>query len=223
MPTLNRRRTSQKGSSSSSTQKTLPFTNSTKISKPSTPSTLKSKSKSESQSKSKSTPTNPSQPISPSPNEIITPSTLQTLPGHPKIQSQSQPATPPKTTLTPTTSTSLADHPHHQTHHTLATHLTPSKLRQYWRSREKLRLAPRVHQKHLQMSEKILREWDCMSQFGPAIGIPRTQRWYRASKLGLNPPIEVLAVLLQAEARDGEGEGEGKEAVERAYVDELMN
>lgn len=54
-----------------------------------------------------------------------------------------------------------------------------------------------------------------MSQFGPAIGIPRTKRWHRASKLGLNPPLEVLAVLLKEEEKKNK-------TVERAYVDELM-
>ena len=42
------------------------------------------------------------------------------------------------------------------------------------------------------------------------------KRWVRADKLGLAPPIEVLAVLLREEQR-----GNGK--IERAYVDELMS
>jgi DNA polymerase delta subunit 4 len=42
------------------------------------------------------------------------------------------------------------------------------------------------------------------------------KRWVRASKLGLQPPIEVLAVLLKEEEK-----GNGK--IERAYVDELMS
>jgi DNA polymerase delta subunit 4 len=41
------------------------------------------------------------------------------------------------------------------------------------------------------------------------------KRWVRANKLGLAPPIEVLAVLLKEEER-------GSGNVERAYVDELM-
>lgn len=54
-----------------------------------------------------------------------------------------------------------------------------------------------------------------MSQYGPAIGITRTKRWHRAFKLGLNPPIEILAVLLKEEEKKNT-------AVERAYIDELM-
>ena len=42
------------------------------------------------------------------------------------------------------------------------------------------------------------------------------KRWVRANKLGLKPPVEVLAVLLREEER-------GNSGVERAYVDELMS
>jgi DNA polymerase delta subunit 4 len=42
------------------------------------------------------------------------------------------------------------------------------------------------------------------------------KRWFRANRLGLNPPIEVLAVLLK-------GEEKGNLKIERAYVDELLN
>ena len=41
------------------------------------------------------------------------------------------------------------------------------------------------------------------------------KRWVRAKKLGLEPPIEVLAVLLKEEDK-------GNAKIERAYVDELM-
>ena len=50
----------------------------------------------------------------------------------------------------------------------------------------------------------------------PAIGIARMKRWVRANKLGLSPPIEVLAVLLKEE-------GTNNPKVERAYVDDLMS
>lgn len=42
------------------------------------------------------------------------------------------------------------------------------------------------------------------------------KRWVRAKKLGLNPPIEVLAVLLKEENK-------GNTKIERAHVDELMS
>jgi DNA polymerase delta subunit 4 len=42
------------------------------------------------------------------------------------------------------------------------------------------------------------------------------KRWHRADKLGLNPPIEVLAVLLK------EGDEENKK-VATAHIDEILN
>lgn len=42
------------------------------------------------------------------------------------------------------------------------------------------------------------------------------KRWVRANKLGLQPPIEILAVLLKEEEK-------GNSKIERAYVDELMS
>ena len=71
-----------------------------------------------------------------------------------------------------------------------------------------------VHQEHLSLNEKILRHFDISSQYGPCIGIPRLRRWKRADGLGLNPPLEVLAVLLR-EQKTNQGKGE------MAYLDEL--
>ena len=58
-----------------------------------------------------------------------------------------------------------------------------------------------------------------LTRFGeqPCTGIARLKRWKRAQRLHLNPPIEVLAVLLQ------EQEGKDKVAVQRSHVDELLN
>lgn len=50
----------------------------------------------------------------------------------------------------------------------------------------------------------------------PCIGITRMKRWYRADRLGLNPPVEVLAVLLREEKNDVED-------VEVAQIDKIMN
>lgn len=47
----------------------------------------------------------------------------------------------------------------------------------------------------------------------PCIGIARLKRWRRAESLGLNPPLEVLSVLLKKEGITGQ----------RAYIDELMS
>lgn len=89
------------------------------------------------------------------------------------------------------------------------------------------------------MEEKILRHFDLSSQYGvciprfrfaldylhpglisanvanpaqPCIGIARLRRWRRANKLKLNPPLEVLAVLLKNE-----------EIEEKAHMDQLLS
>lgn len=46
--------------------------------------------------------------------------------------------------------------------------------------------------------------------------MPRLKRWQRAERLGLNPPVEVLAVLLKEEAK-------GNNRIEKAHMDEIMN
>merc|ERR1712093_455147 len=84
--------------------------------------------------------------------------------------------------------------------------VSDAQIKKYWREREGER----------GVEEKILRLFDMSSQFGPAIGIARMKRWTRAQKLGLAPPIEVLAVLLKEEKK-------GNDKIERAYVDELMS
>ncbi|GAB7361649.1 hypothetical protein MBLNU230_g1700t1 [Neophaeotheca triangularis] len=91
-----------------------------------------------------------------------------------------------------------------------------AQIKKYWRVKEEARLAPRVHQEDLTVGEKILREWDMSGQYGPCIGIARLKRWKRANVLGLNPPIEVLAVLLTQM-------DEGDHKSQRAHVDELMS
>lgn len=76
-----------------------------------------------------------------------------------------------------------------------------------------------VHQQDLDVHEKILRHFDLCSQYGPCIGISRAKRWRRAHSLSLNPPIEVLAVLIKEEEK-----AKGKEWLgQRAYLDELMS
>ncbi|KAL8335371.1 hypothetical protein RB598_009527 [Gaeumannomyces tritici] len=94
-----------------------------------------------------------------------------------------------------------------------AEQVSDAQVRRYWRSLESRRLAPRVHQGDLDVDEKVLRYFDVSSQYGPCIGISRIRRWNRAERLGLRPPIEVLAILLKEE----------KGAVSGAHMDEIMN
>lgn len=93
--------------------------------------------------------------------------------------------------------------------------VTDAQIKRYWMGVEAARISKRVHQEDLSQAEKVLRYFDVSSQYGPCIGIPRAKRWYRAEKLGLNPPIEVLAVLLK-------GQGQGDKEIERAAMDRLM-
>ncbi|KHE82263.1 hypothetical protein GE21DRAFT_1213859 [Neurospora crassa] len=100
-----------------------------------------------------------------------------------------------------------------------ALEIPQSAIDAYWNKIDSARMASTVHKKHTQdltTGEKVLRYFDVSSHYGPCIGITRLKRWQRAEKLGLNPPLEVLAVLLK------EGEGEDK-VKERAHMDELMN
>ncbi|VUC28614.1 unnamed protein product, partial [Clonostachys rosea] len=80
--------------------------------------------------------------------------------------------------------------------------ITKRQIETYWKGIEAKRIAPRVHQKDLSTNEKVLRYFDVSSQYGPCIGIDRRKRWDRAERLGLKPPIEVLAVLV-GENQDG--------------------
>ncbi|KAM3514365.1 hypothetical protein MY11210_002040 [Beauveria gryllotalpidicola] len=91
-----------------------------------------------------------------------------------------------------------------------------AQIGKYWRSIEAQRIASRVHQEDLSLNEKVLRYFDVSSQYGPCIGIPRMKRWQRAERLGLSPPIEVLAVLLKEENK-------GNSDIESAQMDKLIN
>ncbi|KAI3328006.1 hypothetical protein HD806DRAFT_345508 [Xylariaceae sp. AK1471] len=94
--------------------------------------------------------------------------------------------------------------------------VTTRQISQYWNKLERERRTKRVHQEDLTLAEKILRYWDVSSQYGPCVGISRMRRWQRADRLSLNPPIEVLAVLMQEENK-------GTKGIERAHIDDILN
>ncbi|KAI1819017.1 DNA polymerase delta, subunit 4-domain-containing protein [Xylaria intraflava] len=94
--------------------------------------------------------------------------------------------------------------------------ITDRQISQYWRAVQGERRTKTLHQTGLSMAEKILRYWDVSSQYGPCVGISREKRWQRADRLGLNPPIEVLAVLMSEE-------GKGVKGIQRAQMDEILN
>ena len=74
------------------------------------------------------------------------------------------------------------------------------------------------------MQEKTLRNFDMQAKSGPCIGPTRfLERWRCAEAFGLNPPVEVLAVILAEELRDGIGVGSdsGRDS-RRAYLESLL-
>ncbi|KAK6363814.1 hypothetical protein TWF730_001222 [Orbilia blumenaviensis] len=77
--------------------------------------------------------------------------------------------------------------------------ITDPHIHKYWKDIENSRIHQAVHQQGLAEYEKILRHFDLSSQYGPCVGVTRLKRWERAQRLGLEPPIEVLAVLLKSE------------------------
>ncbi|KPM44290.1 hypothetical protein AK830_g2251 [Neonectria ditissima] len=97
-----------------------------------------------------------------------------------------------------------------------AEQITEAQIKKYWKTIEGQWSSPRLHQQGLSLQEKVLRYFDVSSQYGPCIGLPRMKRWQRAERLGLNPPVEVLAVLLKEEAK-------GNKKIATAHMDEILN
>ncbi|KAF7671726.1 dna polymerase delta subunit 4 [Alternaria burnsii] len=100
-----------------------------------------------------------------------------------------------------------------------ARRISDAAIKKYWTAKEKQRLAQRVHQGGLSLHDKILREFDMSAHYGPCTGIARLKRWKRAQRLDLDPPIEVLAVLL----REQDASDKDRIAVQRSIVDEILN
>ncbi|RSM07603.1 hypothetical protein CEP52_005139 [Fusarium oligoseptatum] len=96
-----------------------------------------------------------------------------------------------------------------------AEQITDAQIKKYWETIEDQWTSPRLHQQGVSLSERVLRYFDVSSQYGPCIGTPRMKRWKRAERLGLNPPVEVLAVLLKEETKGNK--------VQRAHMDEILN
>lgn len=81
------------------------------------------------------------------------------------------------------------------------------------------RITPPMHQEELPLEEKVLRHFDLSLQYGPCIGISRLARWKRAKGLGMEPPVEVLAVCLKTEKKVV---GMGGKAHEGASGEEMV-
>ncbi|KAF9115734.1 hypothetical protein BGX27_006681 [Mortierella sp. AM989] len=61
-------------------------------------------------------------------------------------------------------------------------------------------IADGIHQDDLSEEEKMLRQFDLASCYGPCLDLTRLERWERASELGLNPPQDVKDKLLAHKA-----------------------
>ncbi|KAI5306006.1 hypothetical protein KEM56_002556 [Ascosphaera pollenicola] len=96
-----------------------------------------------------------------------------------------------------------------------ALRMPEAQIRKYWKGIEERRITPQIHQEGVSLYEKILRHFDLTSKYGPCIGIARIRRWRRAQRFNLDPPMEVLAVLLKLEER-----GEPRQM---AYIDALLS
>ncbi|CAO3653830.1 unnamed protein product [Mucor fragilis] len=53
----------------------------------------------------------------------------------------------------------------------------------------------KIHQEHLDETDKLLRAFDLNYAYGPCVGIKRLDRWERAYNLGLDPPANVKSIL----------------------------
>lgn len=44
-------------------------------------------------------------------------------------------------------------------------------------------------------AHELLRQFDMAMRYGPCVGMPRSSRWERARRFGLNPPDYILEIL----------------------------
>lgn len=70
-----------------------------------------------------------------------------------------------------------------------------AELQRYWSALRQADPSPRFHEDDLNLIDKVLRQFDLDAAYGPFLGITRTARWTRASKLGLRPPPLVKRIL----------------------------
>ncbi|ESW19425.1 hypothetical protein PHAVU_006G123900 [Phaseolus vulgaris] len=61
--------------------------------------------------------------------------------------------------------------------------------------RKKSKVVAKPPEEEYSEEEKTVRAFDTNMKYGPCLGITRLQRWERAHKLGLNPPMEIKTLL----------------------------
>jgi len=52
-----------------------------------------------------------------------------------------------------------------------------------------------VHKESQNTIQTIMRNFDLTPKFGPCVGISRLDRYRRAERMGMKPPVEVLQIL----------------------------
>lgn len=73
--------------------------------------------------------------------------------------------------------------------------VTDPRYEQYLKHALSHRLTEAVHEEDYDVVEKLLRQFDFCTDYGPVNGMTRLQRWNRADRLGLNPPSLVKEIL----------------------------
>ncbi|KAL5568298.1 hypothetical protein UlMin_024873 [Ulmus minor] len=63
--------------------------------------------------------------------------------------------------------------------------------------------SPHLQDDDYDKKEQLLRQFDLNMAYGPCLGMSRLARWERASRLGLNPPKEIEALLKDSDLNVG--------------------
>ncbi|KAF8301071.1 hypothetical protein DL93DRAFT_2160926 [Clavulina sp. PMI_390] len=83
--------------------------------------------------------------------------------------------------------------------------LDDSRYAAYHRSlKAKRGIARPIHTDGQSQAHEILRIFDLSYEYGPCVGVSRMDRWMRAQKLGLNPPLQVKEILETQEGQEQE-------------------
>ncbi|KAG0305565.1 hypothetical protein BGZ98_003942 [Dissophora globulifera] len=75
-----------------------------------------------------------------------------------------------------------------------------SSRRPIKRSRSRAQIDDGIHQSDLTEDEKLLRQFDLASKYGPSTDLTRLERWERASLLGLDPPQDIKNMVVSNKA-----------------------
>lgn len=56
-------------------------------------------------------------------------------------------------------------------------------------------LCAKLTSEEVDEARELLRQFDMTMRYGPCVGVPRTSRWERALRFGLDPPARILEIL----------------------------